>query len=135
MPRLRDLGLSVGVLPTGDGNAITDVAGVQVGHATVIHGDGPLRVGAGPARTGVTIVETRPGSPRQEPVLAGAFTLNGNGEFTGLEWVRESGLLSGPIALTNTHSVGIVRDTLSVDEAQRVGVERLWVKPAVAETF
>ena len=135
MPRLRDLGLSVGTLPTGELNAITDVAGVQVGHATVIHGDGDLRVGEGPARTGVTVVETRPGSPRTEPVFAGSFTLNGNGEFTGLEWVREAGVLSGPIALTNTHSVGIVRDTLAVDDASRAGLDKLWALPTVAETY
>ncbi len=135
MTRLRDIGLTVGTLAVGEHNAITDVAGVHVGHATVIRGDGPLQVGEGPARTGVTVVETRPGSPREEPVFAGAFTLNGNGEFTGLEWVRESGLLAGPIALTNTHSVGIVRDTLAVDEAKLAPVEMFWGLPPVAETY
>ncbi|HET7573457.1 MAG TPA: P1 family peptidase [Gaiellaceae bacterium] len=135
MTRLRDLDLAVGSLPTGELNAITDVAGVQVGHATIVRGEGPLRVGEGPVRTGVTVVETRPGSPREEPVFAGAATLNGNGELTGLEWVRESGLLSGPVALTNTHSVGVVRDTLALDEANRVGRDMLWVMPVVGETF
>jgi D-aminopeptidase len=127
MTRLRELGLTVGSMDVGEHNAITDVAGVEVGHATIIRGDD--------VRTGVTVVETRPGSPRDEPVFAGAFTLNGNGEFTGLEWVRESGLLAGPVALTNTHSVGVVRDTLAVDEAKRAAVKMFWGLPAVAETY
>jgi D-aminopeptidase len=125
--RLRDLGLTVGGLSVGGHNAVTDVAGVEVGHATIIRGDA--------VRTGVTVVETRPDSPRDEPVFAGVFTLNGNGEFTGLEWVRESGLLAGPVALTNTHSVGVVRDTLAVDEAKQADVKLFWGLSAVAETY
>jgi D-aminopeptidase len=119
----------------GEHNAITDVSGVHVGHATIIQGEGPLRVGEGPVRTGITVIETRPGSPREQPVFAGTATLNGNGEFTGLEWVRESGLLAGPIALTNTHSVGVVRDTLAVDAAIQAPVKMFWGLPAVAETY
>src|SRR3954465_601477 len=111
MTRLRDLGLSVGQLPPGPLNAITDVAGVRVGHTTLIEGDGPLVVGRGPVRTGVTVVIPADAVGRS-PLFAGCHRLNGNGELTGLEWVRESGLITSPIAITNTHSVGVVRDAL-----------------------
>ena len=89
--RARDLGIVIGDLPTGPLNAITDVAGVRVGHATLISGDGPLVVGEGPIRTGVTVIMPHDGDPGREPVFAASHTLNGNGEMTGLEWVRESG--------------------------------------------
>ncbi len=109
--RARDLGIVIGLLPPGANNAITDVDGVRVGHATLVDGDGPLVVGAGPVRTGVTVI--LPHAARSaRAVFAGTHTLNGNGELTGLEWVRESGLLTTPIGLTNTHSVGVVRDAL-----------------------
>ena len=111
MTRYRDLGLTVGLLPPGPVNAITDVAGVRVGVTTLIEGDGPLQVGRGPIRTGVTAIVPHEGIG-EEPLFAGCHTLNGNGELTGLEWVRESGLLTTPIAITNTHSVGVVRDAL-----------------------
>jgi D-aminopeptidase len=135
MTRLRDLGLSVGQLPPGAGNAITDVAGVRVGVKTLIEGDGPLEVGRGPVRTGVTVVvpHERIGD---SPVFAGTHTLNGNGEMTGLEWVRESGQLTTPVAITNTHSVGVVRDTLvAADMAHRDARGSWWSLPVVAETY
>ncbi|HEX2843881.1 MAG TPA: P1 family peptidase, partial [Candidatus Limnocylindria bacterium] len=96
----------------GENNAITDVAGVRVGHSTIIRGDGELRVGQGPVRTGVTVVLPHDGDVWTEPVFAGAHRLNGNGELTGLEWIREHGMLAGAIGITNTHSVGTVRDAL-----------------------
>jgi D-aminopeptidase len=133
--RARDLGITIGTLPTGSLNAITDVAGVRVGHATLISGDGPLVVGTGPIRTGVTIIQPHDGDPGRRPIFAGSHTLNGNGEMTGLEWVRESGMLTTPIGLTNTHSVGVVRDALvaaSVSGREEVG---LWSLPVVAETW
>ncbi len=130
--RARDLGIRIGLGTPGPLNAITDVAGVTVGHTTLIRGDGPLVVGEGPVRTGVTVICPR-GMARGEPVFAGAHRLNGNGELTGLEWVRESGLLTTPIAITNTHSVGVVRDALvaaSID-----GDDASWSLPVVGETF
>ena len=134
--RLRDLGVTIGTIPTGPLNAITDVAGVRVGHATTVQGDGRLVVGEGPVRTGVTIVEPRRGLAREEPTFAGTFTLNGNGEMTGLEWIREAGLLTTPIALTNTHSVGVVRDALVEAELEARSDDAVyWCMPVVAETF
>jgi D-aminopeptidase len=117
-------------------NAITDVAGVRVGHTTLVRGDGPLRVGHGPVRTGVTVVVPHDGDVWREPVFAGAHRLNGNGELTGLEWVRESGMLGGAIGITNTHSVGVVHDALIA-----AGVEGRdpdapsWALPVVGETY
>jgi len=134
--RLRDLGLTIGRGQPGPLNAITDVPGVRVGHTTLISGDGPLVVGQGPIRTGVTVVSPRGPDAWREPVFAGCHRLNGNGELTGLEWIRESGLLTSPVAITNTHSVGIVRDALvaaSVDE--RDAVDAWWSLPVVGETY
>ena len=131
--RARDLGIKFGLGSPGPLNAITDVAGVTVGHTTLIRGDGPLVVGRGPVRTGVTVVCPRGAASLREPVFAGRHSLNGNGEMTGLEWVRESGLLTSPVAITNTHSVGIVRDALvaaSVD-----GSDARWSLPVVGETY
>ncbi|HEX6674576.1 MAG TPA: P1 family peptidase [Actinomycetes bacterium] len=102
--RARELGIEIGPLAPGPADAITDVAGVRVGHTTVIEGDD--------VRTGVTVVLPHGGNPGTDPVFAGCHTLNGRGELTGLEWVRESGLLSTPVGLTNTCSVGVVRDAL-----------------------
>jgi D-aminopeptidase len=134
-PRARDLGVRIGQLDAGPANAITDVAGVRVGHATIERGDGPLRVGAGPVRTGVTVV-VPPGEPWPRPAFAGCHRLNGNGELTGLEWVREAGLLTSPVALTNTHSVGTVRDALIALERRERGADaRLWSLPVVGETW
>ena len=134
--RLRDLGVTVGTMPTGPWNTITDVAGVRVGHSTIVEGDGPLVVGQGPVRTGVTIIEPRARLARDEPAFAGTFTLNGNGEMTGLEWIREAGILTTPIGLTNTHSVGVVRDALVEAELEeRTDDAVYWSMPVVAETF
>src|ERR671931_265062 len=135
MTRYRDLGLRVGLLPPGPLNAITDIAGVTVGMTTLIEGDGPLQVGVGPIRTGVTVIVPHAGVGA-EPVFAGTHTLNGNGEMTGLEWVRESGLLTTPIAITNTHSVGVVRDALvAYDVRDRGRGAAFWSLPVVAETY
>lgn len=108
--RLRDLGIIIGDLPTGPFNAITDVPGVRVGHTTLIRGAGPLITGQGPVRTGVTAILPRPDPPWKRPVFAADLTINGNGEFTGLGPVRRTGLLGGPILLTDTGSVGRVHD-------------------------
>jgi len=135
MTRYRDLGLTVGQLPPGPLNAITDVAGVRVGTVTLIEGEGPLVVGQGPIRTGVTVIVPHE-AIGESPVFAGCHSLNGNGEMTGLEWVRESGQLTTPIAITNTHSVGIVRDALVyADMATRSPSVSYWSLPVVAETY
>jgi D-aminopeptidase len=134
--RARDLGISIGLGTPGPLNAITDVPGVRVGHTTLIRGEGPLVVGEGPVRTGVTVVVPRERERWREPVFAGCHRLNGNGELTGLEWVRESGMLTSPVAITNTHSVGVVRDALvaaSVDGPRRD--DAWWSLPVVGETY
>src|SRR6266550_1689485 len=110
-PRARDLGVPFDGTP-GPLNAITDVAGVTVGHATIIKGEGRLVVGQGPVRTGVTAIFPR-GATNGDPVFGGWFTLNGNGEMTGTTWLEESGFLAGPVMITNTHSVGVVRGALN----------------------
>jgi len=134
--RARDLGIEIGLGTPGPLNVITDVAGGRVGYVTLIDGDGPLVVGTGPVRTGVTVIVPHDGEISEEPLFAGCHTLNGNGEFTGLEWVRESGLLMSPIALTNTHSVGVVRDALVRREVEARGPGKLyWSMPHVAETW
>jgi D-aminopeptidase len=131
--RARDLGIRIGLGTPGPNNAITDVAGVTVGHTTLISGDGPLVVGKGPVRTGVTAVCPRGAEAIRDPVFAGCHRLNGNGELTGLEWVRESGLLTTPIAITNTHSVGVVRDALVAASVE--GAASYWSLPVVGETY
>jgi D-aminopeptidase len=134
--RARELGIRVGDLSPGPHDAITDVDGVRVGHSTVVRGEGPLVVGEGPVRTGVTVVCPREGLLRDEPVFAGSHRFNGNGEMTGLEWIREAGVLATPVAITNTHSVGIVRDALVRAEIQaRTDEEEYWCLPVVAETY
>lgn len=134
--RARDHGIIVGDGTPGPHNAITDVAGVKVGHCTLFTGEGPLTVGEGPVRTGVTVI-LPPGTIWDEPLFAGAHRLNGNGELTGLEWVRESGLLTSPIGLTNTHSVGVVRDALIGHEVRIRGPHagHFWGLPVVGETW
>ena len=133
--RARDHGIVVGYGDPGPQNAITDVAGVRVGHTTLIEGEGPLVVGQGPVRTGVTVVVPAE-AIWDSPLFAGTHTLNGNGELTGLEWVRESGTLTTPIALTNTHSVGAVRDALIASYARtRDPDATLWSLPVVGETY
>ncbi|MGH3071210.1 MAG: P1 family peptidase [Gaiellaceae bacterium] len=120
-PRARDLGIEIGRLPPGPGNAITDVDGIAVGHTTLVEGDS--------VRTGVTVVV-----PPEASLFAGAHRINGNGELTGLEWVRDSGLLTTPVAITNTHSVGIVRDALIAASAP-AGADDGWSLPVVGETW
>jgi D-aminopeptidase len=135
-PRARDLGIRIGEGAPGPHNAITDVEGVRVGHTTLISGDGPLVVGSGPVRTGVTVILPHEGDTWSEPVFAGTATMNGNGELTGLEWVREAGLLSGPIAITNTSDVGKVRDALvSSAEASHDPTAPHWSLPVAGETY
>jgi len=132
-PRERDLGLPIGGTP-GPLDAITDVAGVEVGHTTLVSGSGKLVVGTGPVRTGVTVVHPR-GKANPDPVFAAWFTLNGNGEMTGTTWVQESGLLEGPVAITNTHSVGVVRDAIIKWEVGLKNALQPWWLPVVAETY
>jgi len=135
--RARDLGIQIGRLAPGRWNAITDVAGVRVGQTTLISGAGPLVVGQGPVRTGVTVVLPRAGNVALEPVFAGYHILNGNGEMTGIAWIEELGVINTPIAITNTHSVGVVRDALiayDVQHGDRV-YESTWSLPVVAETY
>src|SRR5690349_2659522 len=133
-PRARDLGVSaiIGGTP-GTLDAITDVAGVEVGHTTLISGSGKLVVGTGPIRTGVTVVHPR-GKTSADPVFGAWFTLNGNGEMTGTTWLQESGILEGPIGITNTHSVGVVRDAILQWQVSRPGLQP-WGLPVVAETW
>ena len=136
--RLRDLGISIGRLPTGPNNAITDVDGVRVGHSTIISGEGELVVGQGPIRTGVTVVWPHStGSVASDPVYAGYHQLNGNGEMTGIAWINESGLLTSAIAITNTGSVGVVRDALISYDRDRFTYEREpdFHLPVVGETY
>lgn len=131
-PRARDLGVPFDGAP-GPLNAITDVAGVEVGYTTLISGEGKLVVGQGPIRTGVTAILPR-GKNSFEPVLSGFYAQNGNGEMTGTVWIDEAGVLQGPIMITNTHSVGLVRD--AVIEWQRNKARQFsWLLPVVAETY
>ena len=131
-PRARDLGIPFDGT-AGRYNAITDVSGVTVGHATLIQGKGPLVEGKGPVRTGVTAILPR-GQAARQPVFAGWFTLNGNGEMTGTTWVEESGLLEGPVLITNTHSVGVVRDA-AIQWMLKHQPGFRWALPVVAETW
>jgi D-aminopeptidase len=136
-PRARDLGIPFDGSP-GPLNAITDVAGVIVGHTTLISGSGKLKVGEGPVRTGVTAVLPRGLDSMTNPVFAGWFTQNGNGEMTGTTWVEESGFLEGPVMITNTHSVGVVRDaTIKWRVAHgAAGPDAYWWSlPVVGETW
>ena len=136
-PRARDLGVPFEGTP-GPLNAITDVAGVEVGHVTLIEGDGSLRVGHGPVRTGVTAIHPR-GRAGAAPVFAGWFSLNGNGEMTGTAWIDEAGILDGPILLTNTNSVGTARDAALTWLIRRAGEDSdpatQWFLPVVTETW
>jgi L-aminopeptidase/D-esterase-like protein len=131
--RARDLGVPFDGTP-GPLNAITDVAGIEVGATTLIRGEGRLKVGEGPVRTGVTVILPR-GRGNDDPVYAGWFSLNGNGEMTGTTWVEESGFLDGPVALTNTHSVGTVRDSLIAWGLKHGTLHQDWALPVVAETW
>jgi D-aminopeptidase len=136
-PRARDLGVPFDGTP-GPLNAITDVAGVAVGHTTLISGEGKLVIGQGPVRTGVTAVLPRGKDSMMNPVFAGWFSQNGNGEMTGTTWVEESGFLEGPVMITNTHSVGVVRDAViqwRVTHGQPDATGYWWSLPVVAETW
>ena len=130
--RARELGIPFDGQP-GPLNAITDVSGVEVGHVTLINGKGLLKVGKGPIRTGVTAIHPR-GKNSNDPVFAGWFALNASGEMTGTTWLEERGLVDGPIAITNTHSVGVVRDA-SVAWMVQKGWPAVWHAPVVAETY
>ena len=132
-PRARQLGVPFDGQP-GPLNAITDVKGVEVGFTTLISGDGALKVGEGPVRTGVTAILPR-GHEDADPVYAGWFSLNGNGEMTGTTWIEESGLLAGPVAITNTHSVGVVRDAMIAWGVKHGVIGDAWSLPVVAETW
>lgn len=136
-PRARELGITIGRLDPGTWNAITDVPGVHVGHTTLIHGDGPLVVGQGPVRTGVTVIQPREQDIGIRPVAAGYHVLNGNGEMTGTIAIEELGVINSPIAITNTHSVGVVRDALIAYDVQHgAGTFAAgWSLPVVAETY
>src|SRR5580765_3794580 len=135
--RARDLGIPFEGAP-GKFNAITDVAGVEVGYTTLISGEGKLDVGKGPVRTGVTAILPRGHASLNDPVYAGFFSLNGNGEMTGTAWVEESGFLEGPIIITNTHSVGVARDAVIAWRIKHGAADKTgywWSLPVVAETW
>ena len=135
-PRARDLGVPFDGTP-GPFNAITDVKGVEVGHTTLISGSGKLQVGVGPVRTGVTAVLPR-GKDSLDPVFGAWFTLNGNGEMTGTTWLEDSGFLDGPVMITNTHSVGVVRDAVIAWRIKKAPPDEegyWWSLPVVAETW
>ena len=135
-PRARDLGVPFDGTP-GPNNAITDVKGVEVGHTTLISGEGKLVVGHGPVRTGVTAIHPR-GKTSNDAVFAAWFTLNGNGEMTGTTWVDDSGFLNGPVMITNTHSVGVVRDAVIAWKVNHGSPDMegyWWSLPVVAETW
>jgi L-aminopeptidase/D-esterase-like protein len=135
--RARDLGIPFEGTP-GKFDAITDVPGVEVGYTTLISGDGKLEVGKGPVRTGVTAILPRGHASLNDPVYAGFFSLNGNGEMTGTAWVDESGFLEGPIIITNTHSVGVARDAVIAWRVKHGAADKTgywWSLPVVAETW
>jgi D-aminopeptidase len=136
-PRARDLGVPFDGAP-GPLNAITDISGVTVGHTTLTSGEGRLQIGKGPVRTGVTAILPRGKDTMSNPVFAGWWSLNGNGEMTGTTWVEESGFLEGPVMITNTHSVGVVRDAViqwRVNHGQPDPTGYWWSLPVVAETW
>ena len=136
-PRARDLGIPFDGTP-GPLNAITDVKGVEVGFTTLISGSGKLKVGQGPVRTGVTAVLPRGRHVFSDPVFAGWYSLNGNGEMTGTTWVEEGGFLEGPVMITNSHSVGVVRDAVIAWRVQQAPPDAegyWWSLPVVAETW
>ena len=135
--RARDLGVPFDGTP-GPLNAITDVAGVEVGYTTLINGEGKLIVGKGPVRTGVTAIIPRGHDSLNDPVYAGVFSLNGNGEMTGTNWIEESGFLEGPVVITNTHSVGVARDAVigwRIKHGAADASGYWWSLPLVAETW
>ena len=129
--RAREWGITLGLGTPGPLNAITDVPGVRVGHSTL-----KTEIDGKQVRTGVTVIQPRAGAARQQPCFAGCHVLNGNGDATGLEWIREAGLLTTPVAITNTHSVGVVRDALIADERDSLADPAVyWCMPVVMETY
>jgi D-aminopeptidase len=135
--RARDLGVPFDGTP-GKLNSITDVPGVEVGYTTLISGEGKLETGKGPVRTGVTAIIPRGHDSLNDPVYAGCFSLNGNGEMTGTAWIEESGFLEGPIVITNTHSVGVARDAVIAWRIKHGAADTTgywWSLPVVAETW
>src|SRR4029434_10118318 len=135
--RARDLGIPFEGTP-GKLDAITDVPGVEVGYTTLISGEGKLEVGKGPVRTGVTAILPRGHASLNDPVYAVFFSLNGNGEMTGVPWVDESGFLEGPVIITNTHSVGVARDAVIAWRVKHGAADKTgywWSLPVVAETW
>jgi len=135
--RARDIGIPFEGTP-GKFNAITDIPGIEVGYTTLISGEGKLEVGKGPVRTGVTAILPRAHDSLNDPVYAGFFSLNGNGEMTGTAWVDESGFLEGPIIITNTHSVGVARDAVIAWRIKHGAADKTgywWSLPVVAETW
>jgi D-aminopeptidase len=135
--RARDLGVPFDGAP-GKFNSITDTAGVEVGYTTLLSGEGKLQVGKGPVRTGVTAIIPRGHDSLNDPVYAGVFSLNGNGEMTGTAWIEESGFLEGPIVITNTHSVGVARDAVIKWRVKHGAADTTgywWSLPVVAETW
>src|SRR6266571_8321976 len=135
--RARDLGIPFEGTP-GEFNAITDVAGVEVGYTTLINGEGKLEVGKGPVRTGVTAILPRGHASLNDPAYAGFFSFNGNGEMTGTVWVEDGGFLEGPIIITNTHSVGVARDAAIAWRVKQGAADKTgywWSTPVVAETW
>lgn len=136
--RARDLELDFPGTP-GTCNALTDVPGVLVGYSTLVNGEGPLVVGQGPVRTGVTAILPRGNDPRPIPVFAGTYALNGNGEMTGTHWIQDGGYFFGPVCLTNTHSVGIAHHATvrwMLDKYREpFQQEHMWAMPVIAETY
>jgi D-aminopeptidase len=135
--RARDIGIPFEGAP-GKFNAITDVAGVEVGYTTLVSGEGKLEVGKGPVRTGVTAILPRGHDSLNDPVYAGFFGLNGNGEMTGTAWLEESGFLEGPVVITNTHSVGVARDAVIAWRIKQGAADKTgywWSLPVVGETW
>lgn len=135
--RARSLGIPFEGTP-GSLNAITDVTGVTVGYTTLVRGEGKLKVGEGPVRTGVTAILPRGEKSLDDPVYAGVFSLNGNGEMTGTAWINEGGFLEGPVVITNTHSVGVARDAVIAWRVARAKPDPTgfsWSLPVVAETW
>jgi len=129
--RARELGIRLGLGTPGQFNSITDVSGVRVGHSTL-----KTEVNGKQVRTGVTLIEPRASHARLQPCFAGCHVLNGNGDATGLEWIREAGLLATPLAITNTHSVGVVRDALIAREHDSLADPAVyWCMPVVLETY
>lgn len=136
--RARDLGLKFPGTP-GTCNSITDVPGVLVGYSTLVDGEGPLVVGQGPVRTGVTAILPRGNDPQPTPVFAGTYALNGNGEMTGTHWIKDGGYFLGPVCITNTHSVGIAHHATvrwMLDKYREpFHQEHMWAMPVIAETY